>query len=230
MPPEGLRELLEKTGFFIFDFDGVIVDSEFFFYLSAKKALSLYKDLDEDYYYRYWTNIGNGLERELDELHLTQAEEIIIKNSLKKNYLYHVNSGLIKSYKEVKPILNILLDNGKRLYIASNTSTEVLSSLLESNNIPGHYFSGIFGKTPSLRPKPHPDIFLHTLEKTGINPMDAIVVEDTDKGTISAGRAGLKSIAVRSRHNECAEFRDSEYIFQGHGEFLSWLQNNIALK
>lgn len=207
----------------IFDFDGIIVDSEYYFYLSAKEALSSYMNMDEDYYYKYWTNQGNGLKREALKLNLKEPEIEDIKEKIKNNYDNYVNNNSIKAYKEIPEIIDILLSYDKKLHIASNTKKEILLKLLTQNNISISKFTTIHGKTKYLRSKPHPDIFLKALKYIKSPSDKIIIIEDTDKGTIAAHKAGIKSMAIRNSHNQTASFSHCQGIFQGHKDFLSFL-------
>ncbi len=225
MEQNALKTLIKKAENIIFDFDGIIVDSEYYFYLSAKKAFSEIKCLEESYYYKYWTNIGNGLEKESKGLGLSKEEEKSIKRKIERNYMGYVKKGLIKSYEEILPILTILKKGNKKLYIASNTKKEILNKLLDDNNIPREVFSGVFGKTKNMKPKPHPDIFVHTLAEINANPDKTIVIEDTEKGVVSAEKAGIRSISIRNRHNITAEFSQCEHIFKSHKDLLFFLNS-----
>ena len=53
--------------------------------------------------------------------------------------------------------------------------------------------------------KPSPDIFLKVLEKLGVQPEDAIVLEDSYNGILAAHRAGIRAIAIP---NPVTKFQD----------------------
>lgn len=92
----------------------------------------------------------------------------LIKNAKAKGYLLAVGSSA--DYSWVSPHLN-------RLGIFDEFDAIVTFEDVE-------------------RAKPAPDIFLKVLEKLGISPGNAIVLEDSQNGILAAHRAGIRAIAV----------------------------------
>jgi HAD superfamily hydrolase (TIGR01509 family) len=60
-----------------------------------------------------------------------------------------------------------------------------------------HFFDHIIGNDEGLNPKPAPDIYLSAFERLGINPEEAIIVEDAPHGIEAAKASGAQVIAVR---------------------------------
>lgn len=56
----------------------------------------------------------------------------------------------------------------------------------------------IVARADGQRPKPHPDAYLHALDKLGLRPEDCIAVEDSPRGLAAARAAGLRCIVLRS--------------------------------
>lgn len=47
------------------------------------------------------------------------------------------------------------------------------------------------------RGKPHPDLFLLTAGRLGVDPLECVVFEDSDLGLEAASRAGMQSVDIR---------------------------------
>lgn len=221
------KRAFRQTSNIVFDFDGIIVDSEYFFFQAAKKALNGFFCIEEKYYYKYWTNIGNGLEKLAESVKLSKSQILEIKRKIKKNYISFVDSGQIKAYDEIYHILGIL-SSSKDLYIASNTPENILIKLLKKNSINSSLFKGICGKDRYTKPKPNPDIFLKLISKFNLDPETTMVIEDTEKGIIASKNAGLRSIAIISKHNSEADLSTCDAMFHGHKEFLTFIRESLS--
>lgn len=60
------------------------------------------------------------------------------------------------------------------------------------------HIGSVFARTEGIRPKPHPDPYLHALRGLGLAAADCIAVEDSPRGLAAARAAGLRCIALRS--------------------------------
>lgn len=56
----------------------------------------------------------------------------------------------------------------------------------------------IVARAEGQRPKPHPDAYLHALDRLGLRAEDCIAVEDSPRGLAAARAAGLRCIVLRS--------------------------------
>jgi HAD superfamily hydrolase (TIGR01509 family) len=62
--------------------------------------------------------------------------------------------------------------------------------------------------------KPSPDIFLKVLEKLDVQPKNAIVLEDSQNGVLAAHRAGIKAIAVPNPVTKSQDFSLASEILE----------------
>ena len=101
---------------------------------------------------------------------------------------------------------------GKRC-ICSNSRSERIEFMLEKNGL-GELFSGrIFSslETPSKKPKPAPDMFLHAAQTLGANPANTFVIEDSVHGIAGAKTAGMRVIG----------FTGASHSYPGHADALT---------
>jgi len=84
---------------------------------------------------------------------------------------------------------------GLRVAIASSASGEWVEGHLDRLGL-RHHFEVVSTWDESLPPKPAPDLYLRACAGLGVEPGEAIAVEDSPPGVASATAAGLWCIAV----------------------------------
>jgi HAD superfamily hydrolase (TIGR01509 family) len=62
----------------------------------------------------------------------------------------------------------------------------------------GEYFREVLAVDATAHPKPHPEIYLKTAERLGVDPTACAVFEDSFVGIEAAKRAGMKCVAIAS--------------------------------
>ena len=72
-----------------------------------------------------------------------------------------------------------------------------------------HIFSSL--ETPSQKPKPAPDVFLHAARKIGADPANTFVIEDSVHGIRGAKAAGMRVIG----------FTGAAHSYPGHADALT---------
>jgi HAD superfamily hydrolase (TIGR01509 family) len=101
--------------------------------------------------------------------------------------------------EEVRPGVCEWLDEagvlGIPVAIASSSAADWVRPLLERHAL-GDRFAHVACCGPGLRAKPEPDTYLAACAALGIDPGDALAVEDSPHGITAAKRAGLRCVAV----------------------------------
>ena len=96
----------------------------------------------------------------------------------------------------LKELLDYLVSNDYTFAIASSTPTKRIKCYLECAGISEDIFKFIVGGEDFKNGKPHPDIFLKTCELLGVEPCEAIVLEDSNNGIKAAYSAGCIPILI----------------------------------
>ena len=184
----------------IFDFDGVILDSENSHFIAFNEGLKkLNINISEDEYYSKYislddrgviTNVVND-----KNISVTNEEiDMIIKN--KNDYF---ESRLIDNSKLFPGVEELIIQLSKNfvLSIGSGANRSEIIKTLKNNNI-YDYFEIIVSADEVNNPKPNPETYNRVLDNinTDFNINEIIVIEDSPGGIEAAKSAGLKCIAI----------------------------------
>ena len=82
-----------------------------------------------------------------------------------------------------------------KMALATSTARTRAQQRLDSVGIAGYFDEKVCGDEIT-HGKPEPDIYLKACGKLGVNPDEAVAVEDSVNGIISASRAGLCTVMV----------------------------------
>ena len=186
-----------KKGF-IFDLDGVIVDTAKYHYLAWKK---LANELGFEFT-KEQNELFKGVSRkrcleillEIGKLEATQKQFdtwMIEKNA---DYLAYIdNMDESEILPEVPKILEFL--KGKDIPIALGSASKNARPILEKVGLLS-YFDIIVDGNNVLKAKPDPEVFLLAAKQLGVNANDCIVFEDAVAGIQAANSANMISIGI----------------------------------
>jgi len=190
-----LRREWENCSAVLFDFDGVLADSEPFYRETWNMAISPAGPIGEREYYLRWSFLGQG-EQHLTEMGFAPQDKERLRNRQKELYGALCRAGVIPLFREAGELLSWVVDR-KPCMIASNTDSELVRAVLERGGSPVPPVVGGEGS----RHKPEPDIFLRAAALLGVPPGSCLVVEDAWKGIEAARRGGFRAVLVRTPHN-----------------------------
>ena len=179
--------------YILFDHDGVLVDTEPWYYLAGKRALaSLGIDLQLD---AYLMNMANGVSAwgaarvsGISESEIQRAREL-------RNRYYR--ESLVTEDIEIEGVLETLseLADTYRMGIVT-TSRPADFALIHERRFILDYMEFYLTKGDYERSKPHPDPYLRGLQRFGATAAETVVIEDSARGLRSAIAAGIDCIVV----------------------------------
>lgn len=181
----------------IFDFDGVLVDTEyatFDFYREALKPHGIFLQ-ESDFKLKKGRKSMDFFRDALKE----KFNEAFAKDLTKMKRDKFLTD--IKAY--VKPIpggfelVKQCKDAGLTLVIGSQNERELLEAAVDTYGI-RQYFNTILSLQDVKNKKPDPELFLLAMQRTNIPSELAIVIEDSAHGITAGNAAGCKTIAVLS--------------------------------
>ncbi len=194
----------------IFDFDGVITDSEILHFRAFNEVLKQYgtEITTKDYYTTYLGLTDVDCYKLLIEQGLLKISEGDIGKLVEKKT--RVFEELIKTEGQiiegVRDFLQMLSNNSIPMAICSGALLSEIELILEQAKL-RHYFSAIVSAEQIKKGKPHPDGFLLTLQKLNRNRSDAIlaeqcvVIEDSHWGLQAARATGMHTVAVTNTYD-----------------------------
>jgi len=178
----------------VFDFDGVIADSE-------TLANAVLADIV--------TELGTPmtLEASLQTFTGRRFDEVIalvsattgrsIEDCLAADIEGRTIAAFRREVREIAGLRTYLaaFADVKRC-IASSSSPARLAACLDILGLADAFGTNIYSASLVARGKPHPDIFLHAAAQCGVAPADAIVIEDSVNGIKAAVAAGMTAIGL----------------------------------
>lgn len=190
----------------IFDFDGLLVDTEWAIYNSWLDVFSQEgQELPLHLFnqclgsgYTHW-NPGDHLESltgktyDWDTINAARQEKINADLS---------RQGLLAGAID---ILDFCDSHKLPTAVASSSSHRWVDSWLEKLGI-ANRFQSVVCRDDGYPVKPNPDLFLAAAEKLGIPPAACLVLEDSQNGTTAAFNAGMQVIAIPNKITEMADF------------------------
>ena len=209
-----------KLKAFIFDFDGVVVDTEKYHYLSwCQAAAHVGYDLGWEEYLPLKSTGNTEITQYLcDHSGKDVSEELFaIMRQTKQTSFDELVKDL--SEKDVLPgirdFLTWLNEQGVKTAVASSSNTS--SGLANRFDLTKHFGVVIDGNRKLPR-KPAPDTFLLAAKMLGVEPQDCIVFEDSLAGIGAAVNAGMPVVAVGGIRSEQAVLHIQD--FRGIREFF----------
>jgi len=185
---------------FIFDMDGVIINSE---PLHAKAKLEALRQFglscDEKELVRYVGRTALDFYTEFLGQHplpdVTAREMTDLKHELYLDIL--AGDASIQPIDGVKDLLARLKGAGYLIALGSSSTPKIIETVLTRFGIKA-YFQVILAGSQLPKSKPDPAIYLLAAKKLQVKPEECIVLEDATSGIAAAKAAGMYCIAYRN--------------------------------
>lgn len=183
----------------LFDFDGVVVQSE---RLHMKTFLQLLEPygvkVAEERWYREFAGTGSRhiFEVLCSEFRVPEDVGALVERR-KKIYEAHVRAGELKETPGVRQFLLLLREKGVKAAIVSGSHRTNVAVALAVLGLEGMFELIVSGDDLPQR-KPDPEPFLRAARKLGVRPSECVAVEDSPSGSRAALAAGMRLVVVRS--------------------------------
>jgi HAD superfamily hydrolase (TIGR01509 family) len=179
----------------VFDFDGLILDTEEPVYRSW---VEVYREHGEELPFDRWVEIvgsttigfhpqhhleerlGRSLTQEVLDRRIGRRTELILAQSLLPGVVQHIESAKAM---------------GLKLGVASSSTRDWVRGHLDRLGIL-ESFDCIRCRDDVANAKPAPDLYLATIDCLGVLASEAIAFEDSPNGVLAAKRAGLRCVAI----------------------------------
>ncbi len=191
----------------IFDVDGTLADTERDGHRPAFNAAFAEANLDWVWdvarYGRLLAVTGGKerIRRFMEEERIAvdaHCDPAALHRAKTRHYVARLERGEIPLRPGVLRLLREAREAGMRLAIATTTTPENVTTLLEYCGEPGltDWFEVIAAGDVVEHKKPAPDIYTLALSQLGLEAHECVAIEDSDNGVRSASAAGLKALVV----------------------------------
>lgn len=194
----------------IFDFDGVLVNSEI---IAARVEAELLTGAGYPISAEELTEIFAGLTFKDMLLKVEQNADVPISASLIDTAVGAVDKALKRELRMIEGADRAVAGVTGNRCVCSNSSSERIAFMMEMTGL-DRFLSGKVISSydiPSKRAKPAPDVFLFAAEKFGVEPAKCFVVEDSVHGVHGAVAAGMRVIG----------FTGGSHSYLGHADRLT---------
>jgi len=192
-----------KVSAFLFDLDGVIVDTAKFHFIAWKRLaeeLGVFFTEEENEQLKGVSRRGS-IEKIMAWGNVTLSEDEIIRWMNIKNDWYlelvaHMNP------EELLPGARECLEQTKSagIKIALGSASKNAQMVLRQCQIE-HFFDAVIDGNMVTHSKPHPEVFLKGAKAVGVSPSECLVIEDSRAGIEAALAGKMHTVAIGTPEN-----------------------------
>jgi len=194
--------------YILFDHDGVLVDTEFWYYKAGERAFAdIGLTLDKDQYLRDM-NQGLGTWAQaraagIDEQTISRQREV--RNDYYQEYL---RTEAI----EIEGVVETLAELSKyvRMAIVTTAKRADFEIIHEKRHVT-QFMDFVLVREDYKLAKPHPEPYLTGLKRLGATREETLVVEDSSRGLNSAVAAGIDCVIVYNEFTKAQDFSQASY-------------------
>lgn len=201
---------MSQPNLVIFDCDGVLVDSEI---IAARVEADLLTDVGFEITAEELAETYAGLTFKDVLMRVEEISNIPFQISLLDRAEELVDRRLRAEVRAIEGVHEAVAAVPVPFCICSNSRTERIEFMLEKVRLlplfSGRIFSAL--ETPTGKPKPSPDVFLHAAKTLGAEPSRCFVIEDSVHGVTGATLAGMRVIG----------FTGASHSYPGHADALT---------
>ena len=194
--------------YILFDHDGVLVDTEFWYYKAGERALAdIGFALDKDQYLRDMSQESSTWAQAraagIDEQAISRQREV--RNGYYQEYL---RTEAI----EIDGVVDTLAELSKyvRMAIVTTAKRVDLDVIHEKRHVI-QFMDFVLVREDYELAKPHPEPYLTGLKRFGATKEETLVVEDSSRGLNSALAAGIDCAIVFNDFTKAHDFSRARY-------------------
>ena len=199
---------MKKYQYILFDHDGVLVDTEFWYYQAGRRALAdIGVTVEQDQYLRDM-NQGLGtwaraLAAGIDAQTIDRQRQV--RDAYYQEYLRTEPieiAGVVETLAELSPHVRMaIVTTAKRVDFETIHETRQITSFMDFVLVREDY----------EHPKPDPEPYLTGLGRFGAGREETLVVEDSPRGLTSAVAAGIDCVVVHHDFTQAGDFSRATY-------------------
>ncbi len=204
-----------------FDNDGVLVDTEPLFLRATQELLAT-----------VGVHVSAADYHELTMRHGQTVFDLASRAGIDDEEILRLRARRAERYSE-------LIDEGVRILDGVEATLEaihgVFPAAIVTSSSRDHFdrihlqaglvdsFQFVLTQGDYTRHKPHPEPYLAAAERMGVEPADCLVVEDTERGLVSAVEAGMRCVVIPNELTRRADFSRAHARLDSMVELPAWL-------
>ena len=221
-PPTHLSVKFQSV---IFDFDGILVDTEWAIYQAWKRTFEAHgQHLPLDVYTRC---IGSDFATWSPKTHLEELTRRAFDwHDLDTRRQHEIEAELTHEgpMHGAIELLEFLQQAEIPTAVASSSSPRWVHGWLDRLDLAKN-FHAVVCRGDAPRIKPAPDLFLEAAKQLNTAPEHCLVIEDSMNGLKAAKAAGMPTWIIPNRVTDCLDFSNADRIFRSLAELLNELHS-----
>jgi HAD superfamily hydrolase (TIGR01509 family) len=211
---------MKNKKYILWDHDGVLVDTEVWYYEATCKALAeLGIKVDKKVYLDFMQDGKSMWSIANDEgfPEKTISERRMHRDAYYQNFLLNENI-------EIPGVEETLVALGRKYSMAIVTTSKRKDfELIHKNRSIVGYMDFVLCVEDYRHAKPDPEPYLAALQRYGAIPQEALVIEDSGRGLKSAVAAGIDCIIVENVFTQSHDFSNAKMILKSLSELIKIL-------
>ena len=194
--------------YILFDHDGVLVDTELWYYKAGERALAdIGLPLDQDQYLR---DMSQGLGTWARARAAGVDEQTISRQRRVRDDYYQ--EYLKTEAIEIEGVVETLAELSKHVRMAIVTSAKRADfEIIHEKRQVRQFMDFVLVREDYQLAKPHPEPYLAGLTRFGAAKEETLVVEDSSRGLSSAVAAGIECVIVHNEFTRTHDFSQASY-------------------
>ena len=194
--------------YILFDHDGVLVDTEFWYYKAGERALAdIGFTADQD---QYLLDMSHGLGTWTQARAAGVDEQTISRQRAARDDYYQ--EYLRTEAIEIEGVVEALAELSHYVRMAIVTTAKRADfEIIHAQRHVRQFMEFVLVREDYKLAKPHPEPYLTGLRRLGATGEEALVVEDSSRGLSSAVAAGIECAVVYNDFTKAQDFSQATY-------------------
>jgi HAD superfamily hydrolase (TIGR01509 family) len=204
---ERITNLARGAKIALFDFDGVIADTEVHQFSSYRDLLlEMGREITLQDFGSYMGHSEPEIYALMMSDHDLEIDVAAATERRKAIFMARIEQARLEPYQYIDKLLPALAELGMEMHIISSNVEEMIDDLLRRWGVRS-YFSGIVTPASRVPPVPKPTLLTDAAAELGVEPRGVVLFEDSARMIELARSLGMRTVAVRHRLNHTRELR-----------------------
>lgn len=212
---------IDRYDAIFFDNDGVLVDTEPLFFQATREILeTVGVDLSVDLYHDWTMRQGRTVFELVSAKGVSDAEILELRRVRSARYNELIRAG-VRVLDGVHATMDALHGVRPKAIVTSSSRDHFDEIHVQTGLVP--HFDFVLADGDYERHKPHPDPYRVAATRMDVDPARCLVIEDTERGLVSATDAGMECLAIPNALTAGADFSRAVAKLDSMASLPDWL-------